>query len=67
MPLPSRSTKITEKKHFFDFLKFYNELGKVKFFQLGYIRVKFAVVALYTSLTTDLIGLTCKNYIVRYR
>ena len=42
MPAPSRSTIITVKnqKNFFDFLKLYNELGKVKFFQLSIIRFR---------------------------
>ena len=39
MPAPSRLTKITVKNQnfFFDFLKLYNELGKVKFFQVSII------------------------------
>ena len=39
MPAPSRLTIITVKnqKFFFDFLKLYNELGKVKFFQVSII------------------------------
>ena len=32
LPAHSRLTQITVKKHFFDFLKVYNELGKVKKF-----------------------------------
>ena len=39
MPAPSRLTIITVKNQnfFFDFLKLYNELGKVKFFQVSII------------------------------
>ena len=39
MPAPSRLTIITVKnqKFFFDFLRLYNELGKVKFFQVSII------------------------------
>ena len=39
MPAPSRLTIITVKNpnFFFDFLKLYNELGKVKFFQVSII------------------------------
>ena len=39
MPAPSRLTIITVKnqKNFFYFLKLYNELGKVKFFQVSII------------------------------
>ena len=35
LPAPSRSTIITVKIHFFDFLKLYNETGKVIFFSSG--------------------------------
>ena len=39
MPTPSRLTIISVKsqKKIFDFLKLYNELGKVKFFQVSII------------------------------
>jgi len=39
MPAPTRLTIITVKnqKKFFDFLKLYNELGKVNFFQVSII------------------------------